>query len=222
MMSKKQGKLWVWRYLPMDIGRLVLWFLPILYRFRRYDVAGLPYKNKVRGGVLIVANHASFLDPFLVGGCFWYRRVFFLAAEAVMRNPVVAWLLLGAGCSKIDRNISDIEAVRRAVDVLKDGRGLAMFPQGGISHEEEFSQIKSGAILIALRAGVPIVPIYGSRKNTPWYRPTTVVIGEPLDCREYCKKKMPTMAEIEAASAALLDRMEECRKAYVALEGNHE
>lgn len=222
MMSKKQGKLWVWRYLPMDIGRLVLWFLPILYRFRRYDVAGLPYKNKVRGGVLIVANHASFLDPFLVGGCFWYRRVFFLAAEAVMRNPVVAWLLRGAGCIKIDRNISDIEAIRRAVDVLKDGRGLAMFPQGGISHEEEFSQIKSGAILIALRAGVPIVPMYGSRKKTPWYRPTTVVIGEPLDCCEYCKKKMPTMAEIEAASAALLDRMEECRKAYVALEENHE
>ena len=222
MMSKNQGKLWVWRYLPMDIGRLILWFLPLLYRFRRYDVAGAPCKNKRKGPMLVVANHASFLDPLLVGSCFWYRRVFFLAAEAVMRNPIIAWLLRGAGCIKIDRNISDIEAVRKAVDVLKDGRCLAMFPQGGISHDEEFSQIKSGAILIALRAGVPIVPMYSSRKHTPWYRPTAAVIGEPMDCREYCKKTMPTMSEIEAASAALLARLEECRKAYYALEGNHE
>ena len=222
MMSKKQGKFVSWRLIPMDLARLVLLWLPLFFRFRRYDTAGAKYKKKIRGGALIVANHSSMTDPFLVWACLWYRRVSFLAAEAVMRNPIIAWLLRGCGCIKIDRNISDIEAVRKAVDVLQDKRIVAMFPQGAITHEEEFSQIKSGAILIALRAGVPIVPMYSNRKNTPWYRPTVVVMGEPLDCRDYCKKKMPTMAEIEAASAALLDRLEECRKTYMALEGNHE
>lgn len=222
MMDKKQGKLFSWRLIPMDLARLVLLVLPLIFRFRRYDTTGAKYKKKIRGGALVVANHSSMLDPFLVWANLWYRRVSFLAAEAVMRNPVVAWLLRGCGCIKIDRNISDIEAVRKAVDVLKGERIVAMFPQGAITHDEEFSQIKSGAILIALRAGVPIVPMYSNRKNTPWYRPTVVVMGEPMDCRDYCKKKMPSMSEIEAASAALLERLENCRKAYQALEEKDE
>ncbi len=221
MNEKKKGKLFEWRLLPMDMGRLVLAGLPLLYRFRRYDVDGQRFRRKIEGGHIIVANHSSFKDPLLVGSCFWYRRMFFLAAEAVMRNRLVAWLLRGAGCIKIDRNISDIEAIRKSVSVLKAKRCLAMFPQGGISQEEEFSQIKSGAVLIALQAGVPILPMYCTRKNIPWYRPTTVVIGEPLDCLSYCKKKMPALHEIEETSAELLKRLEDCRNTYMHLEEKH-
>lgn len=222
MNEKKKAKLFEWRLLPMDMGRLILSSLPFLYRFRRYSVDGQRYQKKIAGGHIVVANHSSFKDPLLVGSCFWYRRTFFLAAEAVMRNRLVAWLLRGAGCIKIDRNISDIEAIRKAVGVLKDQRCLAMFPQGGISHEDEFSQIKSGAVLIALQAGVPILPMYSTRKNIPWYRPTLVVIGEALDCRSYCKKKMPALHEIEQASAELLKRLEDCRKTFISLEERHD
>ena len=215
---KKPGRKLTLRHIPMDVARLILLFLPLVFRFRRYDVQGERYRQKVRGGVLVVANHSSMSDPIFMWALLWYRRVFFLAAEAVMKNPIVAFLLRGCGCIKIDRNISDIEAVRKAVDTLKDRRCVAMFPQGGIRQDEEFSQIKSGAILIALRAGAPILPVYSNRKNKPWYRPTTVVMGQPLDCAEFCKKKMPSMAEIEAASAALSERMEACRKTFQALE----
>ncbi len=222
MNEEKKAKLFEWRLLPMDMGRLVLSCLPICYRFRRYSVDGQRFHKKIEGGHIMVSNHSSFKDPLLVGSCFWYRRMFFLAAEAVMRNRLVAWLLRGAGCIKIDRNISDIEAIRKAVSVLKEGRCLAMFPQGGISREDEFSQIKSGAVLIALQAGVPILPLYSTRKNIPWYRSTTVVIGEPLDCQSYCKKKMPALHEIEEASAELLKRLEDCRKTYLQLEDRHD
>ncbi len=222
MNDKKKAKLFEWRLLPMDAGRLVLSCLPLLYRFRRYGVDGQCYKEKIKGGHIIVANHSSFKDPLLIGSCFWYRRMFFLAAEAVMRNRVVAWLLRAAGCIKIDRKISDIEAIRKSVSLLKEQRCLAIFPQGGISKEDAFSQIKSGAILIALQAGVPILPVYSSRKNNPWYRPTTAVIGEPLDCRNYCKKKMPSLHEIEQVSTELLKRLEDCRKTYMYLEERHD
>ncbi len=222
MKEENRGKLFHWRFLPMDAGRIILSVLPLMYRFRRYDTNGKPFHKKIVGGHILVANHSSFLDPLLVGSCFWYRRMFFLAAEAVMRNPFVAWLLRGAGCIKIDRNISDIEAIRKAVGVLKDQRCLTMFPQGGISHEDAFSQIKGGAVLIALQAGVPILPLYCSRKHIPWYRPTTVVIGEPLDCQSYCTGKIPSIHAIEQASTELLRRLEDCRKTHRYLEENHD
>lgn len=214
-MENKQNKsrLFDIRRLPQDIGRIVCAPCLAIFRIKKYNTEGKKYTNILRGGNLIAANHIDFSDPFIVGTTFWYRRVFFLASEEIMDVKGRNILLKGIGCIRIDRNISDIEGVRRAVDILKAGRVLTVFPQGGIKQEGQIDSIKSGTILMAIKAGVPIVPMY-SEKRRHWYEFRCVVVGEAINCREHCRGKMPSMADIQKISELLLCRMQECRDTY--------
>lgn len=211
-MQTKQRKN-IFRYLPMDLGRAVCAASPFYYRHRKLHVSGKKYRGRIKGGMIVVSNHVDFGDPFVLGTCFWYRRMFFLTAKEVMKNRVLEALLKGIGCIKIDREISDIDAIRKSVAVLKEGKCLAVFPQGGLHRDGEIDQIKSGAILIAMQAGVPILPIY-SNKRQHWWQRRRIVIGDPFDCREYCNKKFPAVADISHLSELLLEKMEACERTY--------
>ncbi len=124
-----------------------------------------------------------------------------------------SFLLKLMGCIKVDRNISDIEAIRSAVSVIKKGHTLAIFPQGRIEKADEVSDIKSGAVLIALQSGAPIIPVYSKPPESKLSR-RVVVVGEPIYCSEFCKKKFPSVADIENLSALLLEKINVCREVY--------
>ena len=201
------------RYLPLDAARVVMSVLALAYRPKKLHVNGEGYKSKIKGGAIIASNHTGYSDPFRVSSCFLHRRMFFLAAKEVMINKFLGFLLKGAGCISIDREQSDINAVRKCVDVLKDGKLLAIFPQGSIKDADEMNKIKSGAVLIALQAGVPIIPMY-TQKRKHWWNRTLIVFGDALDCKELCPKRFPSVADLDGLSATLLEKMEECKKIY--------
>lgn len=197
--------------LAMDSGRAVELVMNIGFRIRRLDVNGRPYKQKLRGGTLIAANHQGFIDPLVVSCTFWYRRVHFLTAEIVMKNKFVAPLLRGMGCIEIDRSISDIEAIGKSVAVLKEGRCLVMFPQGGI--EKDVKQVKAGAALIALQAGVPILPMYSAPRKHWWQR-RVAVIGETIRPKEHLSRMIPSVEDLERISSLLLSEIDKCKKTF--------
>ncbi len=198
--------------LAMDIGRGVsVLVFDVAFRVRKLDTEGKPYKNKLRGGVLIAANHQGFIDPLVVSSAFRYRRVHFLVAEVVMKNRFLALLLRGMGCIRIDRNISDIEAVGQSVAVLKAGRCLAMFPQGGI--KEELGQVKAGAALIALQAGVPILPMYSAPRKHRWQR-RVVVVGQMIDPKAHLSRMIPSMEDLNRISELLLQEIDQCKTTF--------
>lgn len=207
--TEKKNRRYSWKLLFMDIARLVCVPLLLVYRMKRLTPEGEKYRGKIRGGAIMAANHTSFSDPFLVGVAVWYRRLYFLVAEVVMRGRLRNWLLRGVGAIRIDRNETDIEAIRQSVAVLKQGALLAMFPQGGITDGEAVQTVKSGAVLIALQAGVPIVPMHiYPRKH--WYSRRVVVIGDPVDPQKLIGKKFPTTADIDRVSKLLMDEMNRC------------
>lgn len=207
----------IFRFLPMDMGRIVCSVLPLWYRTKRINIKGEKVKTHLKGGAVIASFHTGFSDPFTVGNCFWYRRLFFLAAKEVMKNKVIEVLLKGMGCIKIDREASDINAIKKCVSVLKEGKLLGIFPQGGI-HKEETDQIKSGAVLIAMQAGVPIIPVYiAKRKNI--FKRQIAVIGEAFDPKEHCPKRFPSVNDIAEVSSKLLAEMERCKHAYEQYKG---
>ncbi len=194
-----------------DMARVVCAPLIPIFRLKTYTPDGKKLQAQIKGGAIIVANHTSLADPFLVGTAFWYRRVFFLTAKEVMDNPVKNFLLKGVGCIRIDRESTDLEAIKKAVGVLKAGRVLVVFPQGGIAHGE-VDEIKSGAILLAMQAGVPIVPIHiGKRKA--WYKTRPVVVGDVIDPAVICTKKIPSVKDIENVTARLFEEMIRCQEA---------
>lgn len=201
------------RFLPMDAARLVCSCLPLCYRPKRIHVSGARYRGRVRGGAIVISNHTGLSDPFLLGTCFWYRRLYFLAAKEVMFNPVIELLLKGVGCIKIDRGGSDIDAIRKCISVLKDGKLISVFPEGGITHTDGIEQVKSGAVLIAMQAGVPIIPVY-TRKRAHWWNRQRLVIDDAFDCRAHCEKRMPTVADMARLSELLRERLEVCKQVY--------
>ncbi|MBQ7340932.1 MAG: 1-acyl-sn-glycerol-3-phosphate acyltransferase [Oscillospiraceae bacterium] len=206
---QKKHKLFDFRRLPMDLARLVCLPLIPLFRMKRLTPDGKKYKGRIRGGAILAANHTSFTDPFLLGVAVWYRRLFFLAAEAVMKGKLRKVLLKGVGAIEIDRYGTDIEAARKSVDILKKGYLLAVFPQGGIARDEQVQTLKGGVVLFALQAGVPIVPMHVVPKKH-WYSRRVVVIGQTLDPKAYVEKKFPSTADIDRISQKLLEEMNRC------------
>lgn len=206
---KNENRVSLRRRISMGVARFVCIPLLLVYRMKRLTPTGEPYQGRIRGGAILAANHTSFGDPFLLGVAVWYRRLFFLAAEVVMRGKLRNWLLRGVGAIRIDRNKTDIEAVRQSVEVLKQGQLLSIFPQGGISEAAAVQTLKSGVVLIALQAGVPIVPMYIVPKEH-WYSRRTVVIGEVLDPKTYIQKKFPSTADIDIVTRKLMEEMNRC------------
>ena len=137
-------------------------------------------ENIPEGGAVICANHSALADPLMV--CFaatlrWHIRP--MAKIELSRVPVVGWLLGKAGIIFVDRGHADVHAVKEALVWLKKGGKMLVFPEGTRVHEGQTVEAKGGAALFATRTGVPIVPVYVSRKKY-WFRRSPVVIGPPI------------------------------------------
>jgi len=120
--------------------------------------------------------------------------------------------LRGVGAIKIDRDTTDLEAINTSVAKQKAGYLLAVFPQGRIEKEDHVDTIKSGAVLMALRANVPIVPMH-IMSRPHWYNARTVVVGRAIHPADYCQKKMPSTADIKNMTDALLAEINRCKSA---------
>lgn len=214
-------RLFSFKHLPMDLARVVCSILLPILRIKRRTPEGKKYTNKIKGGAIIAANHTSFADPFIVGITFWYRRLLFLVAEIVMQGKLRSLLLKGVGAIRIDRNHADIEAINKSVQKLKQGYLLTVFPQGEIHKKDDIDTIKSGAVLMALRAGVPIIPIHILPRKR-WYNMRTVVIGNAIYPKEYCQRKLPSTADIKNITEALVSELNRCKSANLATKLSEE
>lgn len=145
-----------------------------------HPVKAIGRENIPEGAALICPNHTKASDPFFV--VFAFKRKYVMRAIAkveVMRIPVLGWVLGKAGVFGVDRGAADINAVKTALRFLKEGNKLLMFPEGTRVENGESVEAKTGAAMFAVRTGSPIVPVYIPAKKR-WFRPTTVVIGEPF------------------------------------------
>lgn len=164
--------------------RVLRLFLTI---YNRIEVRGLEYIPK-EGGVLLVANHASFLDPPALGCAITHRSVRYMARDSLFTNPWFGRLLRGIAAVPISRERGDISALKRALDVLKSGDCLGFFPEGTRTKTGDVSDAKGGIGFLVAKAGVPVVPAYidGSfsafSRHHKWIRPAKIRIfyGPPI------------------------------------------
>jgi 1-acyl-sn-glycerol-3-phosphate acyltransferase len=153
-------------------------------------VAGLENVPRT-GAYLLVANHCSNLDPPALGWAVGHRTgrvIHFMAKDEVRHWPVVGWLGRQAGAFYVRRGEVDRAAQRVALDVLRAGRPLALFPEGTRSRDGRLHEARAGAALLAMRTDVPILPvgisgthrIFPGRSRLPHRTPVTFHIGEPF------------------------------------------
>jgi 1-acyl-sn-glycerol-3-phosphate acyltransferase len=145
-----------------------------------------------RGGpLLLVCNHQSFADPPLLGVA-TPRQVEFMAMAELFRRPLFAWLVRAVGTFPVDRSRVDHTAAREAIRRLRNGRCVAVFPEGGIRVGEKSvlggqPEVRPGVETLALLGGAVVMPaiIRDSRKPYAWRNwlrreKISVTFGQPF------------------------------------------
>lgn len=114
------------------------------------------------GPVIVAANHASNLDPILIGSSLMPklgRRLQWLGKKELFSWPILGWVARNGGVHPVDRDKADVEAFRLARKILDEGHLLLVFPEGTRSHDGALQEARDGAAVLALRTGAPIVPV---------------------------------------------------------------
>ena len=135
--------------------------LRVFFRMRVSPREGVP----AAGPLIVVANHESLLDGFVVASVLRSRRLTFLSASYLYELPIVGSFLRAIGALPVQEQGHNLSSLRRAIEILKGGGAVALFPQGGISGNE----ILGGAAYLALRTGAPLLPLHisGTREALP-------------------------------------------------------
>ena len=129
-------------------------WLIILFSFRAFHADRVPRK----GGVLLVSNHQSYLDPML-SGVLLLRPLSFMARRTLFRNPIFGWILRSVNAFELNRDGVDTGAFREAVKRLSEGKMVVIFPEGTRTRDGSLQAFKGGMELLAKRAGVAVLPM---------------------------------------------------------------
>jgi 1-acyl-sn-glycerol-3-phosphate acyltransferase len=157
-------------------------------------VAELAFRLKIHGRenlieegpAILASNHASYLDPPLVGvAC--RKEIFYLARKSLFEKPVLGPVLARVNCIPIDRDRGDVAAVRAILRLLKEGKRTLVFPEGTRSRDGRLQPARGGLGLIIAKSLAPVVPvrIFGSYAALPrsggiHFTQVTMVVGKPL------------------------------------------
>ena len=145
---------------PLAVG-----LMRLLFRLEAHGTEHVPR----HGPVLIVANHASFLDPPLVGGAA-PRPLSFMAKAELFRIPLFGGLIRRLNARPVRREGADAGALRAALRILQEGGMLLMFPEGTRGPEGALRPAKPGAAMLALLSGAPVVPVLIRGSGRAWPR----------------------------------------------------
>lgn len=166
------------------IGWLIV--VPLLRLYTRLTVSGREHLP-TEGAFILAPNHRSYLDTPFAGTVRW-KRMRFMGKDTMWKNRQFGWVLSALGAFPVTRGTADREALRRAIQVLEMGDPLVLFPEGERKQGPVVQPLFDGAVYIAIRAGVPIVPvgIGGSERVMPkrakfiYPRKVHIEIGPPI------------------------------------------
>jgi 1-acyl-sn-glycerol-3-phosphate acyltransferase len=144
------------------------------------------------GGFLLAANHISHFDPFILSLVI-RRKIDWMTMAEFFRSPVLGFLLRAVDAFPADRDRADRKTIRSAIERLKEGRIVGLFPEGGIRDGArsllEGAPLRPGASRLAHIAGVPILPcvilgsdrLYSTKRWLPLRRtPIWIAFGNPI------------------------------------------
>lgn len=173
-------------------------FLFFVFRLEVSGRENLP-KDK---GVIVAINHRSNWDAVVLGATA-PRPLGFMAKAELFKNKISAAFFKALGSFPVQRGKGDIGAIKAALSRLRNNEVVAMFPEGTRVRKGENAEPKQGAVVLASRAQVPIVPINISGKYK-WMSKITVTYGEPIYYTQFADEK-PTVEQLHNMSIDLMD-----------------
>ena len=174
------------------------------------------------GAFILAGNHASFLDPPVMAAMATGWMIHFMARDNLFHPPWFAWLLRQLGVMPLDRTRGDIGAMRKALQSLKEGKALGLFPEGTRTLDGYLQPAKGGIGFLVAKAAVPVYPVYihgtfaaypkGGKMRTGI--PITMAFGDPISPEEVLALGK---GEYEKIASHIMDRIAALRPEALAL-----
>jgi len=172
----------------MNFAYFIFWclfrfFFATYFRWRIYERERVP----LEGPVILAANHASFLDPPLVGAAL-KRPLNYLARDTLFRAPIVGSLLRLWKVVPVDRDGGGAAGLRAIFDRLLQGGAILLFPEGTRSSDGQLQRSRSGIGLVVIKSNAPVIPVricgtyeaYGRHVRVPRPRRVSVKFGAAM------------------------------------------
>lgn len=181
-------------------------FVRMFYPTKFIDKHNIP-----KGACIIVSNHTSNMDVVNLATHTWEKK-YYLAKKELFKSKAVGGVLKGWGAIPIDRQGNDLTAIKESLKVLKNGKKLVIFPEGTRNNNEnmELGEVKQGAAMLAIKAKVPVVPMFVLKKPKVWRR-NKVFVGQPFELNDFYGKKL-SAEEMEKASKIIEDKINQLRE----------
>jgi 1-acyl-sn-glycerol-3-phosphate acyltransferase len=172
----------------MNLSYLIGWtFFRLLFatyfRLRIYNSERVP----CHGPVILAANHASILDPPIIGGGV-RREIHYLARKSLFRFPIIGLILRSWNCVPVDREGGGASGLKAILDRLLGGAAIIVFPEGTRTRDGQLQPARAGVGLMVIKSSVAVIPTrvfgtyaaYGRRHRFPRPYRLAVKYGQPL------------------------------------------
>ncbi len=140
------------------------------------------------GAYLVIANHRTWADPIYLCAALKHQQPHFMAKKELFKIPLLNVLIRALGAYPVNRGGADVSAVKHTIDMLRADVPVGMFPQGhrynGV--DPRTTSVKTGAAMIALKAEVPVLPVFIKVKNNRlrFLCKKEIIIGKPISIAE--------------------------------------
>lgn len=151
--------------------------------------------RRVKGGALIVSNHYCPLDYLVNVVLFFPRKLYIIAAEMAFRNKLFRFSMKFWGGIEANRKTKSPRFILEAAKEIKNGHLVQIFPEGHNTKDGKIQPFFPGYVAIALRSQSPIIPVI-TDGNYGLFKRTHVIIGKPIDLRDYLTGEKHTKEDI--------------------------
>lgn len=157
----------------------------IIFGFLFHTIFPLRFHNaqiveEMQPPYIIMANHRSFADPMALAIKVKSYEIRFIGKRELAHGRLKSWLFSGLHMILVSRHATDMAAMRQCMQTLKESHILGIFPEGTRHQPEMMQEVESGTAIIALRARVPLLPVYIDGKIRPFHI-THIYYGKPLE-----------------------------------------
>ena len=157
----------------------------IIFGFLFHTIFPLRFHNaqiveEMQPPYIIMANHRSFADPMALAIKVKKYEIRFIGKRELAHGRLKSWLFSGLHMILVSRHATDMATMRQCMQTLKEGHILGIFPEGTRHQPEMMQEVESGTAIIALRARVPLLPVYIDGKIRPFHI-THIYYGKPME-----------------------------------------
>ncbi len=149
----------IYRVFYLSLVFILRSIFKLLFRVKTYNFENIPSQGKL----ILCSNHVSYIDPVMIGA-FINRYIYFMAKVELFENRLLSAVVTFLNAFPVNRTATDRSSIRTAVEVLKEGQMLALFPEGTRSVNGIIREGKKGVGLISVMSKAPIMPV--AIKNT--------------------------------------------------------